>query len=481
MSLPSFHCTHNHALEDSPDMPPVSVCLIKCCISRIQDAQAGLAHRGGVFSSKQRGNDNSFAPDCVSHKDWTNKWRLAKIDCYKAVRKMEELTVDSPEDARKWGVEEALRIWEEAEEECCRVPGYKYISDEGQQTDPGNDGDDIVLSPTVDSDLKTQPVAITDQAVAGDAAQSDHGLTHEDQAGNWEIVKHKRRRSQSSVSPPVLKPPEKASSDEVVLWEMEGLTERLNREPTLADNNHFDVLAAETADTTSSVNSELKHITTSDGASSGNKPLSTGGPQSDQTYFKDAPTTPPSALKGGRFSTTQPSTPRVKYGIVINPLATLVSDHNTPGSEPNTPIVRPHNEHTMAENNRSHLVYSRASPSYQAGTWASPEGFQKTDTSGCNYDWRVYEALQRTLDRSETRKELPKSEEQEAMVTQDSSVSEKFSDWAIRVKNGIAWNSHGKREAGTQNVTERDGSHKDASSTEDQEEKREWKEEESER
>jgi hypothetical protein len=107
-------------------------------ITRIHGVQTGLERRGGIFISR-----DWFALDtlCLSHKDYIRMWRVAKIECWRAVEILEGLRNESPTQVQEWSIIKALELWAEAEEECGKVPGCSYVQGEDKEKEGDADGD----------------------------------------------------------------------------------------------------------------------------------------------------------------------------------------------------------------------------------------------------------------------------------------------------------------------------------------------------
>ncbi|KAF1835714.1 hypothetical protein BDW02DRAFT_277808 [Decorospora gaudefroyi] len=114
-------------LPSKPTVPLCAPCVINTHIKNIKIAQGGLADRGGIFESLHTAPD-WYLPGrkWMKHKDWTKKWRSARLACSNAVDTLEKLRDEHPDMVKAWGVDLALRVWEMEKDECCRIPGYPY-------------------------------------------------------------------------------------------------------------------------------------------------------------------------------------------------------------------------------------------------------------------------------------------------------------------------------------------------------------------
>jgi hypothetical protein len=88
-----------------------------------------------------------------------------------------------------------------------------------------------------------------------------------------------------------------------------------------------------------------------------------------------------SALKGHRTSTLGSSHP------TFSKTSTIITHRPFPST------LEPHNRHTDAELSRSRDKFNRTSNSYKPSLWASPDGYEKEDTSHCNTNWYKYQKM----------------------------------------------------------------------------------------
>jgi hypothetical protein len=159
-------------------------------------------------------------------------------------------------------------------------------------------------------------------------------------------------------------PDEGSTPDENVLKEMESITTRLDQGLNMGNWNIFDAIAG----------IEMSALT---------KPKvaiapPTLSPQTlPPTEVVPKPTTPitplRSALKGNRPASSPSPEAKTNPYSSFSEFATILSS--------TTPLIQqPHNQYTLAELARRQ-AFHRPSPEYQCSTWASPDGFQKLETS----------------------------------------------------------------------------------------------------
>jgi hypothetical protein len=93
------------------------VCLVEEHMAEIRTIKTALERRRGIFGSKTHFNLSGE----LKHKQYIKMWAVAKIQCYQAIRLMETLRTDYPEQAQEWGILEAFENWEQAQDEASRV------------------------------------------------------------------------------------------------------------------------------------------------------------------------------------------------------------------------------------------------------------------------------------------------------------------------------------------------------------------------
>jgi hypothetical protein len=117
---------------------------------------------------------------------------------------------------------------------------------------------------------------------------------------------------------------------------------------------------------------------------------STSNPSVEEDESKASSTlissTKRSALKGSQF-TALPST-----RATFSEQTTIISE-DTHVSNPE--IKREHSEYTAAEKARQNTSFYRPSSAYQAAAWASPDGWEKEDTSFSAKSWDRYNIFAR--------------------------------------------------------------------------------------
>ncbi|KAF2820594.1 hypothetical protein CC86DRAFT_115296 [Ophiobolus disseminans] len=107
------------------------------------------------------------------------------------------------------------------------------------------------------------------------------------------------------------------------------------------------------------------------------------------------PAYPPlrSALKGSRPPLSpeiEPAKPQTSFAETV-----VIFSHHMHPPTPNghAPIEELHNQHTDAELARKNNWLWRPSPLYRPFTWASPDGFEKADTSYHKISWPMRERM----------------------------------------------------------------------------------------
>jgi hypothetical protein len=271
-------------------------CIVKYHIAMIKTVQLGLEYRGGVFGSKQHVLSDDFG---MTHKNWTKLWTAAKIESYDDIAILEEIQDQHPEQAEEWGIPQALRDWEQAQDDLARVAGYNYAEEE--------DVEEIIVE---------------------------------------------------SETPPS-SPPKNIT-------------------------RHFQNV--DLFDPFTDVETE---VTPEPGAD-----VTASTFTSDPSTEEDEPTNPissarRSALKGNRSTTL----PRIR--ATFSEQTAIISENSHPADPANQ---KEHSAYTTAEAARSSTSFYRPSPLYQAAAWASPDGWEKDDTSFSGKSWDRYARMNRSTD-----------------------------------------------------------------------------------
>jgi hypothetical protein len=271
-------------------------CIVKYHIAMIKTVQLGLEYRGGVFGSKQHVLPDDFG---MTHNNWTKLWTATKIESSDDIAILEEMQNQYPEQAEEWGIPQALRDWEQAQDDLARVAGYNYVEEE--------DVEEIVVES--ETPPSSPPKDITGQFQSVDLFDpfTDVEIDAAPEPGVDDVS------STSTSNPSVEEDEPKALSTST---------------------------------------SSIKR----------------------------------SALKGSR-STALPST-RATFSE-----QTTIIPEDTHASNPD--IKREHSEYTVAEKARRNTSFYRPSSAYQAAAWASPDGWEKEDTSFSAKSWDLYDILAR--------------------------------------------------------------------------------------
>jgi hypothetical protein len=351
-------------------------CLIDDHITDIRSIKIAFESRGGIFSSKT----HLGGPFDLRHKDYVRMWAIAKIECYRDVELFEKLRDNDPEQAKQLGVLEGLERWEQAREELCRVPGYKYVDDQvvdlESEAEPAGESEP---EPVPESALVECGEPDVEACTSRPAtAEEMEALLAEDR--EYRVVaskskKKKRRNINLTVSTgseinheSTTPPGDLASPDDEVLQEMEGVTQRLDQRLSMGKWDLFHAITDS--------ESEAVQYSANRSDSPPTPPLT---PITPKTVMLPSTPTQRSALKGTR------STPLDFSRIAFSTNKSIL----TPESFPS--IEEAHSEHTNAEDARTRGNYHRTSPWYRKGSWASSDEFEKEDTSFMRMTWFRYE------------------------------------------------------------------------------------------
>lgn len=367
LTMNSRDCDHGFALilsfiDDDPGSLVCAPCVMEHCIAEIRETQAGLKRRGGIFQSKTR----------PYHGISAKNWRRAKVKCSKAITTLAKLQDECPIEAEQCGVVEALKIWEEARDECCVVPGFGYTTDEVER--------------------QTENVAEATSSIVSDreAVQNiENAEMVDSETAGMELMIYHGRQDQPLSSLPCRKATDSENLNDTAAREMVVLVSRLcNLETSTVD--HSEVVAEDAKELTDNIppNKAVGKPITSIESTIRNDTIATTTALSatNATLSEHSPSTPRPALK--RTTLSPPRTPR---HITFDNQVTILP-HQSP---PQTLTKTPHNDHTTAERSHHRLSLRRSSRLYKPSVWASPEGSEKLNTSFQTTTWDVYERLQR--------------------------------------------------------------------------------------
>ena len=277
-------------------------------------------------------------------------------------------------------------MWELEGEDYSIVPGYKYVSDKG---------DEVKKETQMDIDM-----AMVAEQGAPLSAQEKQDLCADGREWRVKPKRKSRRPRIMAEEKPTLRtvqgPPSKFPLDSVsspdghVLKEMDVVTTRLHQRLGLGSWNLFDAIAGiemnaliepEVDDTPSPLPSPTLEQ---------DKFIEPPPEEASETLTVPAPLRLRSALKGTRPPPNLTTRRRTSFAET----ATILSHHTHPSTPAcPSPIKEPHNTYTVAERARRSSFFYRPSPIYRPSTWASHEGFEKADTSYQKVPWPVRERM----------------------------------------------------------------------------------------
>ncbi|RYN33794.1 hypothetical protein AA0112_g5750 [Alternaria arborescens] len=272
--------------------------------------------------------------------------------------------------AEQWGLDEALYIWELAKDECSQVPAY------------GRTGNFF-------------PTNVQDTQAVLKSAPTEEQLSGED----WKTVKCRwKKRSQLLKSLPQDEP------KQAVTKETNSVVNRL-KHMGCTSGNCFKALVKHDTNVVTKLAEPIERPRYPPG---GDATPKTPDSVRETTWME-----PRSALK-----CNSPSTSRSHKSVVINAQATILPLDTTPVT------TTPHHEHTVAEKSHRRLTYNRNSGSYIPSCWASPEGYEKYNTSHCKDTCATIDRLQKKFTTLE-------EEEQECWDEEDETLTEEGEKAAI--------------------------------------------------
>ena len=351
-----------------------AVCFTEARIAEVKATQAALSRRGGIFDSSNAGGEwcttESNAKKWMTHRDWTKQWRRTRLNCWRLEATLEKLQDERCDMAEQWGLDEALYIWELAKDECSQVPGYGHTGD-------------FVSTKVQDTQAVLKPASAEEQSSGED----------------WETVKCRWKKRSQPLKSLLQDEPEKA-----VTKETNSVINRLKHLGCTSENR-FKALIKHDTNVVTKLAEPIERPRHS--------PNGDAIPKTPDSVRETAWMEPRSALK-----CNSPSTSRSNKSVVINAQATILPLGTTPVT------TTPHHEHTVAEKSHRRLTYNRNSRSYIPSCWASPEGYEKYNTSHCKDTWATIDRLQKGFATS-------KEEEQEYWDEEDETLTEEGEKSAI--------------------------------------------------
>jgi hypothetical protein len=369
--MPHASCNHEippalrEKLTDWRTLPDTSrdrcpICLVRFHITEMREIQAGLQDRGGIFEAVETWR---IPIKGMKHYDWTAKWIAAKLRFQRELELLQEFREEDPETADACGLYTALMVWECEGEGTADVPGMKYVEKEKKDEKKDRKGKEIE---------KFTEVAIAEEKEL--SAQEISELWADERAWNVKPMRRSRRRRVVIEEKPVVEdrvrsltgssPDEGSTPDENVLKEMESITTRLDQGLNIGNWNIFDAIAG----------IEMSALTKPKVAIAPPTLSPQTLPPTEVVLKPTTPITPlRSALKGNRPASSPSPEAKTKPYSSFCEFATILSSTTPPTSVP-------HNQYTLAELARRQ-AFHRPSPEYQRSTWASPDGFQKLETS----------------------------------------------------------------------------------------------------
>jgi hypothetical protein len=359
MERPCHH-SYTQAPNLSPSLSPsvCAVCFTEARIAEVKAVQAALTRRGGIFGSSNAGPDwcstDGDVKKWMNHRDWTRQWRRTRLDCWRLVAKLEKLQDEKSDLVEEWGVDEALDLWERAKEECSQVPGFQHVEDSASTAE------------------EEMPKSHNTQAVS-EPAQTEENPSK----GDWETVKRRWKKRSQPLKSSHQDDFKQEDTGKVTLKEMKGVTNRL-KDLEFALGNRFEAHAKDNKYTSAVLIEPTENPR--------RIPRGEGTPVESDSLPETATGKPRSALKWNLLSS-----PHFPKSVSIDAQAAIFPLNTTPTT------TTPHHEHTMAEKSRSRLSFNRNSRSYTPSCWASPEGFEKDNTSHFRDAWATVDQLQKKV------------------------------------------------------------------------------------
>ena len=105
-------------------------CRIRLHVCEIEEVQAVLERRSGIFESRNKAREAEEKKDNskrLIHSALVKRWELAEIDLYRDLCLLEELRDEGAnKTSRDCQLDNAFELWEKVKDDCCSVPGYMH-------------------------------------------------------------------------------------------------------------------------------------------------------------------------------------------------------------------------------------------------------------------------------------------------------------------------------------------------------------------
>ncbi|KAH6878715.1 hypothetical protein BKA58DRAFT_398726 [Alternaria rosae] len=375
-------CQHNYAYAPNlifeSAFSVCAVCTTEARISEVRAAKSALASRGGIFESSKAGPE--LRTNGVDDQSW-----MSHKDC--------------------------TSRWKRAKLDCWRlVATLEKLRDE--QSDMAEEwGVDEALylwelardecwkvpGCRYLEDFTPNETELISRSQITQTVSEPTTKEGEDSEGSWETVKRMWKRRSQPIENSFPDEHGPLDADQVTLKEMEGVNNRL-ADPSSTPRNRFDTLVK-----------DGRCATTAAVAKAMNKSKS--------------------LLKRDMTLTDS----HTRKSVSIDMQATVLPCDHTPAT------TMSHHEHTIMERSRKRPSYSRSSRFYAPSRWASPEGYEKDDTSHSKTSWATVDRLQKEfagLDmESEKKDEVLTERAGEAAAEQDKKANlRKVKDMAFRAR-----------------------------------------------
>ncbi|KAF1354381.1 hypothetical protein EJ07DRAFT_182431 [Lizonia empirigonia] len=386
----------DHCGDEALKITVCPTCLLRLHIFEIAETQAGLERRGGIFASRAAADDAlASSSERVCHRVLVRRWRIAKIDLHRDLCQLEALR-DETAGTTRWKLQlaKAFELWKEVENECSRMPGYKYCEKSAVVDREGS-----FVEPEVDFKHKLNEKTL-DHAIDEDEGREtiksrsrflEQPLTNEVQlgpspttgSGDLDMSDTAYYRANSDMQNP----------DDIILREMEGVTSRLEPDSYWDDRNRFALLREmDEDDHPMDCDPQAIHIFPSKIPGHAPEIGSTATPVR-------SPKTPANpSLKSQSSQQPPPKHQRSHKTVHFADLTTIICDTAARGTANLPPeqhsYKRLHSGHTTAETARSQSSFNRRAILYVPAEWAVPDGYENVNTSHYNTTWDDYDGLQ---------------------------------------------------------------------------------------
>jgi hypothetical protein len=330
-----------------------------------------------MFEEIEKG-ENVKGVQAKRHRIWMKQWRETKIKIMRLLTEFEEMVEKMVEEGEGAGVEEvreALKLWKEVEEEMCFVPGYSYVPTVHEK-DEEDRFDEI-------------GVPIEDMVVVGQHEVA--GVKNDEECDNFGSGIGGMVEISLANETNVMLPAPIAKFD-LSSTKYSTRSRKAQKDLNSKTSDSIALAGVQSHNAIESSNEIFQSQHPKDNLSS----PSAAKPEQRPTRAarnKKALSTPRSVLGISNTPSKNGSTCTRRAVILLDTAHHIPHPGYPRRSYSYYPTEQPHNTYTTAETTRGRRNFQRSCALYTPGTWASPDGCEKVDTSLMKADWEDVERM----------------------------------------------------------------------------------------